>query len=76
MQLLLVLLIVVLLFGTKKLGNIGSDLGKAIRGFKKGMNDDEDKDAQFKDSQARVNTDEEKASVKTEQNQSSEQSKH
>ncbi|KGI78952.1 twin-arginine translocase TatA/TatE family subunit [Oleiagrimonas soli] len=42
-QLLLIVLIIVLLFGTKKLGNIGSDLGKAIRGFKKGMSDD-DKD--------------------------------
>lgn len=40
-QLLIVLGIVVLLFGTKKLRNIGSDLGGAIRGFKKSMNDDE-----------------------------------
>ncbi|MBD3657995.1 MULTISPECIES: Sec-independent protein translocase subunit TatA [Marinobacter] len=44
-QLLIVLGIVVLLFGTKKLRNIGSDLGGAIRGFKKSMNDDEDKEA-------------------------------
>lgn len=43
LQLLLVLLIIVLLFGTKKLGNIGSDLGKAIRDFKKGMNGEDDK---------------------------------
>ena len=34
-QLLIVLGIVILLFGTKKLRNIGSDLGGAIRGFKK-----------------------------------------
>ncbi|SDX31726.1 Sec-independent protein translocase subunit TatA [Marinobacter mobilis] len=40
-QLLIVLGIVVLLFGTKKLRNIGSDLGGAIRGFKKSMNDDD-----------------------------------
>ncbi|MDX1756838.1 MAG: Sec-independent protein translocase subunit TatA [Marinobacter sp.] len=40
-QLLIVLGIVILLFGTKKLRNIGSDLGGAIRGFKKSMNDDE-----------------------------------
>ena len=33
----IVLLIVVLVFGTKKLGNIGSDLGKAVRGFKDGV---------------------------------------
>jgi sec-independent protein translocase protein TatA len=36
-QLLLVLLIVVLVFGTKKLRNIGQDLGGAIKGFKDGM---------------------------------------
>lgn len=42
LQLLLIILIIVLLFGTKKLGNIGSDLGKAIRDFKKGMSGDDD----------------------------------
>jgi len=40
-QLLIVLGIVILLFGTKKLRNIGSDLGGAIRGFKKSMNDED-----------------------------------
>ena len=45
-QLLIVLGIVILLFGTKKLRNIGSDLGGAIRGFKKSMNDEEDKNAE------------------------------
>ena len=34
---LIVLLIVVLVFGTKKLPNIGKDLGNAVRGFKEGM---------------------------------------
>ena len=42
-QLLIVLGIVILLFGTKKLRNIGSDLGGAIRGFKKSMNDEDEK---------------------------------
>ena len=32
-----VLLVVVLVFGTKQLGNIGSDLGKAVKGFKDGV---------------------------------------
>lgn len=41
-QLLIVLGIVILLFGTKKLRNIGTDLGGAIRGFKKSMGDDEE----------------------------------
>jgi sec-independent protein translocase protein TatA len=36
---LIVLLIVVLVFGTKKLKNIGSDLGGAVKGFKEGMKD-------------------------------------
>ena len=34
---LIVLLIVVMVFGTKKLKNIGSDLGQAVKGFKDGM---------------------------------------
>ncbi len=36
---LVVLLIVVLIFGTKKLKNIGSDLGGAVKGFKDGLKD-------------------------------------
>ena len=36
-QLLIVLLIVVLIFGTKRIKNIGSDLGGAIKSFRKGM---------------------------------------
>ncbi len=43
---LIVLLVVVLIFGTKKLGNIGSDLGKAVKGFKDGVKGEEDKPAQ------------------------------
>ncbi|MCK7550340.1 MULTISPECIES: twin-arginine translocase TatA/TatE family subunit [Marinobacter] len=45
-QLLIVLGIVILLFGTKKLRNIGTDLGGAIRGFKKSMSDDDSKPAE------------------------------
>ena len=40
-QLLIILLIVVMLFGTKKLRNLGSDLGGALKGFKNAMKDDE-----------------------------------
>jgi sec-independent protein translocase protein TatA len=39
---LVVLLVVVLIFGTKKLKNIGSDLGGAVKGFKDGMKDGKD----------------------------------
>jgi sec-independent protein translocase protein TatA len=41
-QLLIVAVIVVLLFGTKKLRNMGSDLGSAVKGFKKAINDEKD----------------------------------
>jgi sec-independent protein translocase protein TatA len=44
-HLLILLVIVVLIFGTKKLGNIGSDLGKAVKGFKDGVKGEEDKEA-------------------------------
>jgi sec-independent protein translocase protein TatA len=39
---LIVLVVVVLVFGTKKLGNIGSDLGKAVKGFKEGVKGSEE----------------------------------
>ncbi|WP_455821094.1 twin-arginine translocase subunit TatE [Pseudomonas cerasi] len=40
-KLLIVGALIVLLFGTKKLRNLGGDLGSAIKGFKKAMSDDE-----------------------------------
>ncbi|MBX9868763.1 MAG: Sec-independent protein translocase subunit TatA [Burkholderiaceae bacterium] len=43
---LIVLIVVVLVFGTKKLGNVGSDLGKAVKGFKDGMKGEEEHPAQ------------------------------
>lgn len=41
---LIVLVIVMLVFGTRKIGNIGGDLGKAVRGFKDGIKGGEDKE--------------------------------
>ena len=38
-ELIIILVIVILIFGGKRLKNIGSDLGGAIKGFKKSMND-------------------------------------
>jgi sec-independent protein translocase protein TatA len=54
-QLLIILVIVIVLFGTKRLGTIGSDLGKAIKGFKQAVHDGEeegqgDKKLESKDS--------------------------
>jgi sec-independent protein translocase protein TatA len=39
------LLVVILIFGTKKLRNMGTDLGSAVKGFKDGMKSEEDKNA-------------------------------
>jgi len=41
-QLLIILLIALVLFGTKKLRSVGTDLGAAVRGFKKAMNEGEE----------------------------------
>jgi sec-independent protein translocase protein TatA len=38
---LIVLVIVVLVFGTKRLKNVGKDLGEAVKGFKQGVHDDD-----------------------------------
>jgi len=43
---LIVLLVVLLIFGTKKLRNIGSDMGAAVKGFKDGMKGSEDAKAE------------------------------
>ncbi len=40
---LIVLVIVMLVFGTKKLGSMGGDLGKAVKGFKDGIKGEEEK---------------------------------
>jgi sec-independent protein translocase protein TatA len=43
-QLVIILLIVLLLFGAKRLRNVGSDLGSAVKGFKKAVSEEEEKD--------------------------------
>ncbi|MBK1618126.1 twin-arginine translocase subunit TatA [Lamprobacter modestohalophilus] len=48
-QLLIILLIVVLLFGTKRLKGIGSDLGNAVKGFRSAMSDADKADEEDKD---------------------------
>jgi sec-independent protein translocase protein TatA len=68
-ELLIILLIALVLFGAKKLRSVGSDLGSAVRGFKKAMNDGEDeqnkqlsdltgsKDADFQERASTAKTD-------------------
>lgn len=61
-QLLIVVAIIVLLFGTKKLRTLGTDLGESVKGFKKAMAD-EKKDAEFE----KVEKVESKETISTEQ---------
>ncbi|MGH8078492.1 MAG: Sec-independent protein translocase subunit TatA [Lysobacter sp.] len=50
------LLIVVLIFGTKRLKNVGKDLGEAVKGFKDGVQDDTKPTAQLPDQQSTDNS--------------------
>ena len=59
-QLVIVLVIVMLLFGTKKLRNMGADLGGAVKGFKKAVTDEEKKQLE-KDSDEIIDAKVEKA---------------
>ena len=51
-QLLIILLIVVMLFGTKKLKNLGSDLGGALKGFKTAIKEEDEDDSAGEKSEA------------------------
>ena len=44
LQIIVVLVIIILVFGTKRLRTLGSDIGKALKGFKKEIKDDNDSD--------------------------------
>jgi len=66
MQLLIIFLIVLLIFGTKKLRNVGGDLGSAIRDFRKGVSegsssDEEDKSSSDKSNESDESSDNSKA---------------
>jgi sec-independent protein translocase protein TatA len=53
-QLLILLAVVILVFGTKKLRNVGGDLGGAIKNFKKSMKEESDNKPQVEDKSGRV----------------------
>jgi sec-independent protein translocase protein TatA len=53
-ELVIILLVVLVVFGAKKLRTVGSDLGAAVRGFKKSMNEGEDEEV---NSQRRIPAD-------------------
>ncbi|MBT8139566.1 MAG: Sec-independent protein translocase subunit TatA [Gammaproteobacteria bacterium] len=69
-QLLIILLIVVMIFGTKRLKNVGSDLGGAIKGFKKSIQDDDP------DSQSESELENDKTSSASEKKTSNSDAKH
>jgi len=70
-QLLIVLAIIILIFGTKKFKNIGSDLGGAVKGFKKAMTEEEKAKEEAENKQIKQEdadfADAKKADVKDEQ---------
>lgn len=66
-QLLIIVAIIVLLFGTKKLRTLGTDLGESVKGFKKAMADDKPKDAEFEKVEAKETTSTEQKAKEKEQ---------
>ena len=66
-ELLVILAIVIMLFGTKKLRSMGGDLGSAIKGFRKAMTSDEENKT-LESSQQETLVNDEKDAVKTESN--------
>lgn len=65
-ELLVILVIVILLFGTKKLKSLGSDLGGAVKGFKKSLQDEEEA-SKLEDQSADTATDVEAKQTSTSQ---------
>ena len=72
-QLAIVLLIVVLIFGTKRLKSIGSDVGGALKGFRRAMETDEDKNR--KDAPTSLESDEPDAEFPEQKDQQKDQQK-
>lgn len=68
-QLAIVLVIVLLLFGTKRLRNLGSDLGSAMKGFKNAIKED---DAEFANKQVSQKQEADSETVTTQDKQKSE----
>ncbi|MFT6092739.1 MAG: sec-independent protein translocase protein TatA [Pseudohongiellaceae bacterium] len=68
-QLVIILLIVFMLFGTKKLRNMGSDLGGALKGFKSAMGDDDKEKDQNQLSESAEDIDGEAVDTSTEKSE-------
>lgn len=67
-QLLIVLVIVVLIFGTKRIKNIGTDLGGAIKSFRKGLNEAESAESELSQIGEELNKDPMENEADTEEN--------
>jgi sec-independent protein translocase protein TatA len=66
-QLLIILVIVALIFGTKRLKEVGGDLGSALKSFRKAMNTGESEDDAAQDNQKRLMSDGEEQAEKQQQ---------
>ena len=55
-QLLIILVIVVLIFGAKRLKNLGGDLGSAVKGFKAAVKEEDEKPAELEDGTEQAET--------------------
>ncbi|SBS35471.1 Sec-independent protein translocase protein TatA [Marinomonas aquimarina] len=64
-QLLIVLAILILIFGTKKLKGLGSDLGGAVKGFKEAVNNDEEEEKKDGQNQTKAIQDDQKKDDKS-----------
>jgi sec-independent protein translocase protein TatA len=56
-ELLIILVVVLVVFGAKKLRSVGEDLGHAVRGFKKAMNDGEQEDSAAASARRQIRSD-------------------
>ncbi|MGM0480311.1 MAG: twin-arginine translocase TatA/TatE family subunit [Pseudomonadota bacterium] len=68
-QLLILLAIVVLLFGTKRLRNMGSDVGSAVKGFKKSMYDEGDESKTSEQQEDKLTDDQEDSDAESNKRQ-------
>lgn len=74
-QLVIILLIVLLLFGAKRLRNIGSDLGSAVKGFKSAVKDEENAGKDKEDDSAKLESSEEGHTIEGEASKVKDQDK-
>ena len=75
-QLLIILVILLLLFGTKRLRNIGGDLGSAVKGFRKAINTDEEPTGKDEEKQDPGKIESQDARFQAEEQSETEKNKH